>query len=121
VFAQADRDVVGRGEIAAQSVDRQAEWLEVTIGAKLASFAAGITPRQLDRIAHGQEEPDSAVEERLRNVFAVATYLAMRDGGASAYTWLTEPNPELQGQTPAALLHNGKSPETVWLAAAPPF
>ena len=121
MFAQTDREVVGRGEIAAQRIDHLAEWLEVTLGARLAAFAAGIGVRQLDRIAHGVEPPDRDVEDRLRNVFAVASYLAMRDGGASAYTWLTEPNPELEGQTPASLLHDGRSPQTVWLAAAPPF
>jgi Protein of unknown function (DUF2384) len=120
VFANADRGIAGR-EIAVQRIDRQAEWLEITLGARLASFAAGVTPRQLTRIAHGEDEPDRDTEERLRNLFAVASYLAARDGGASDYSWLTEPNPELEGQTPAHMLHEGQPPEVVWLAAVPPF
>ena len=118
MFAQAD--IAGR-DIAVQRIDRQAEWLEVTLGARLAAFAAGLTPRELARIAHREEDPDGEAERRLRNLFAVASFLAVRDGGASAYVWLTEPNPELAGRTPADLLHDGEPPETVWLAAAPPF
>jgi hypothetical protein len=120
VFANADRQIAGR-EIAVQRIDRQAEWLEVTLGARLAAFAAGVSPRDFVRIAHREIEPDEAAEQRLRNLFAVASYLAARDGGASAYAWLTQRNPDLGGRSPADLLHDGRAPETVWLAAAPPF
>ena len=120
MFAEADRQIAGR-EIAVQRIDRQAEWLEVTLGARLAAFAAGVSPREFVRIAHREAEPDEAAEQRLRNLFAVASYLAARDGGASAYAWLTQRNPELDGRSPADLLHDGSEPEVVWLAAAPPF
>jgi hypothetical protein len=116
----AHSQIAGR-EIAVQRIDRQAEWLEVTLGARLAAFAAGVSPRELTRIAHREAEPDDGAEQRLRNLFAVASYLAARDGGASAYAWLTQRNPELNDRSPADLLHNGGAPETVWLAAAPPF
>lgn len=108
-------------DIAVQRIDRQAEWLEVTLGTKLAAFAAGVTSRHLAAIAHRDESPDAGEEERLRNLFAVASFLATRDGAGTAYMWLTEPNPELDGRTPADLLHDGRTPENVWLAAAPPF
>jgi hypothetical protein len=120
VFAQADKGLAGR-EIAVQRIDRQAEWLEVTLGAKLASFAAGVSPAHLTRIARGEDRPDDLEERRVRNVFAVASLLATRDGAGSAYAWLTEPNPELNGRSPADLLHEGRAPENVWLAAATPF
>ena len=120
VFAMADRQIAGR-EIAVQRIDRQAEWLEVTLGARLAAFAAGLTTRDLIRIAHREAEPEKDAEQRLRNLFAVASYLAARDGGASAYAWLTQRNPELGDRSPADLLHDGRKPEIVWLAAAPPF
>jgi hypothetical protein len=120
VFAEADRQIAGR-EIAVQRIDRLAEWLEVTLGARLAAFAAGVSPRELTRIAQRADDPDDATEQRLRNLFAVASYLAARDGGASAYAWLTQRNPELDDRSPADLLHDGRKPEIVWLAAAPPF
>jgi uncharacterized protein (DUF2384 family) len=120
VFAQADKGVAGR-EIAVQRIDRQAEWLEVTLGSKLAAFAAGMSPAHLTRIAKRDETPSETEERRLRNVFAVASLLATRDGAGSAYAWLTEPNPELDGRSPADLLHSGSAPENVWLAAATPF
>ena len=84
VIAQADRRIAGR-EIAVQRIDRLAEWLEVTLGSQLAAFAAGISQPELTRISHGDALPDDGEERRLRNLFAVASYLAVRDGGASAY------------------------------------
>jgi uncharacterized protein (DUF2384 family) len=109
------------GEIAVERVDRLAEWLEVTLGPRLSAFAAGLSTRELVRIAHGEEEPEHDAEERLRNLFAVASMLAVRDGAGSAYAWLTEPNADLDGRSPASLLHDGGTPESVWFAAAPAF
>jgi hypothetical protein len=111
----------GGGEIAAERVDRLAEWLEVTLGTRLTAFAAGLTTRELVRIAHGDAEPGADAEQRLRNLFAVASLLAARDGAGSAYAWLTEPNEDLGGRSPASLLHDGGTPESVWFAAAPAF
>jgi uncharacterized protein (DUF2384 family) len=120
VFAQADRGIAGR-EIVLQRIDRQAEWLEVTLGSRLAAFASAMSPAHLTRIARGEDKPAAEEDRRLRNVFAVASLLASRDGAGSAYAWLTEPNPELGGRSPADLLHDGRAPENVWLAAATPF
>jgi hypothetical protein len=120
VVEQANMGMAGR-EIALQRIDRQAEWLEVSLGARLAAFAAGLSPRDLVRIAQREDEPEPDVELRLRNLFAVASYLVARDGAGSAYAWLTGCNSELEGRSPADLLHDGTPPETVWLAAATPF
>ena len=120
MFAQSDRGIAAR-EIAVQRIDRQAEWLEVTLGLRLASFAAGVSPSRMGRIAQGVDIPQVDEETRVRNLFAVVSYLAARDGAGSAYAWLTEPNPELDGRAPADLLHHGGAPETVWMAAATPF
>jgi hypothetical protein len=111
----------GGEEIAVERVDRLAEWLEMTLGTRLTAFAAGLTTRELVRIAHGDEQPRPAEEQRLRNLFAVASLLATRDGAGSAYAWLTEPNEDLGGRSPATLLHEGGTPESVWFAAAPTF
>src|SRR4051794_26970268 len=111
----------GSAEIAAERVDRLAEWLEVTLGTRLTAFAAGLTTRELVRIAHGDRSPAPDEEQRLRNLYAVAFMLAARDGAGSAYAFLTEPNQELGGRSPASLLHDGRKPEAVWFAAAPAF
>jgi len=120
VMAHEDRRIAGR-EIAVQRIDRQAEWLEVTLGSRLAAYAAGLSVTELVRFAHRHEEPEPDQEARLRNLFAVASYLAARDGAGSAYSWLTEPNAELDGSSPADLLHAGRPPEVVWLATSPAF
>jgi hypothetical protein len=115
-----DRQVV-TAEIAVERVDRLAEWLEVTLGPRLTAFAAGLSTRELVRIAHGEEKPAEDAEARLRNLFAVAAMIAARDGAGTAYTFLTEPNDDLGGRSPASLLHDGRTPESVWFAAAPTF
>lgn len=107
--------------IAAERVDRLAEWLEMTLGTRLTAFATGLTTREVVRIAHGDDAPGPAVEQRLRNLYAVASLLSARDGAGSAYAWLTEPNEELGGRSPARLLHDGRPPESVWFAATPAF
>src|SRR3954463_3116723 len=111
----------GGEEIAVERVDRLAEWLEVTLGTRLTAFAAGLTTRELVRIAHGDAAPAPDEEQRLRNLYAVASMLAARDGAGSAYAFLTEPNEELGGRSPASLLHDGRKPESVWFPPAPPF
>lgn len=111
----------GGEQIAIQRVDRLAEWLEVTLGPRLTAFASGLSTRELGRIAHGDAEPEAEAEQRLRNLFAVASMLAARDGAGSAYDWLTAPNSDLEGRSPASLLHDGGPPESVWFAAAPAF
>lgn len=109
------------GEIAVERVDRLAEWLELTLGTRLTAYASGITTRELVQIAHGHEEPDRDVEQRLRNLFAVASMIAVRDGAGSACEFLTAPNADLEGRSPATLLHEGGRPESVWFAASPVF
>src|SRR3954464_12422471 len=108
-------------EIAAGRVDRLAEWLEMTLGTRLSAFATGLSTPELVRIAHGDAAPDAEGERRLRNLYAVASLLAARDGAGSAYAWLTEPNEDLGGRSPARLLPDGRPPESVWFAATPAF
>jgi hypothetical protein len=108
-------------EIAAERIDRLAEWLEITLGTRLTAFATGLTTRELVQIAHGEERPGPDEERRLRNLYAVASLLASRDGAGSAYAWLIEPNEDLGGRSPARLLHDGRPPESVWFAATPAF
>lgn len=108
-------------EIAAERIDRLAEWLEMTLGTRLTAFATGLSSRELVQIAHGEARPGPDAERRLRNLYAVASLLAARDGAGSAYAWLTEPNEDLGGRSPARLLHDGRPPESVWFAATPAF
>jgi hypothetical protein len=107
--------------ITVERVDHLVEWLEITVGPRLSAFAAGISQKDLAKIAHGEDKPDEQIERRLRNLFAVASLLASRDGAGSAYAWLTQPNPELEMKTPAELLRDGESPEAVWFAAVPTY
>jgi hypothetical protein len=109
------------GRIESEPIDLLAEWLEATIGLRLTAFATNAKQTEIREIAHGDSCPRSELEKRLRNLYAVARYLAVRDRPASAPEWLMAPNPDLSGRAPADLLREGESPEPVWFAAAPTF
>ena len=106
--------------IGAGPIEVIAAWLASNIGARVVAYATGMSRSELTRIAHG-EEADPTADERLRNLFAVCSYMAIADGPGTAHDFLLEPNPELDGRAPAELLHDGARPEQVWLAAAPTF
>src|SRR5688572_12390962 len=108
---------VGIGE---GRIDEIARWLTSNIGARVVAYAAHTSRAEVARTAQG-ETPDPAVDERLRCIYAVVSYVAISDGPGSAHDFLVEPNPELGGRAPAELLHDGAPPERVWLAAVPAF
>jgi hypothetical protein len=109
------------GRIESERIDLLAEWLEATLGLRLTAFASNAKQTEIRRIAHGESCPVAALEERLRNLYAVTRLLTVRDRPASAPEWLMSPNPELEGRAPVDLLREGESPEPVWFAAAPAF
>lgn len=106
--------------IGAGPIDAIAQWLVTNIGARLVAFSAGVSRPELMRIAHG-EGTDEATDRRLRNVFAVCSYMAVADGAGAAHDFLLEPNDELNGRAPAEVLREGVAPQRVWLAAVPTF
>jgi hypothetical protein len=106
--------------IGAGPIEIIAGWLATNIGARLVSYAAGMSRAHLMGIAHG-EGATAEADERLRNLFAVCSYMALADGPGTAHDFLLEPNNELGGRAPAEALHDGAPPERVWLAAVPTF
>jgi hypothetical protein len=109
------------GRIESEPIELLCEWLEATIGLRLTAFATNARQTEIRQIAHGDSCPRSELEARLRNLYGVARFLAVRDRPASAPEWLMSPNPDLSGRAPAELLRAGESPEPVWFAAAPTF
>jgi hypothetical protein len=114
-------DVQQNLRIEDERIDHVAEWLEVTLGIKLTAYAVGCTPSDVTHWAHGDAEPSPNTEKRLRNLYAVAWFKVVNDGGGSAQEWLLQPNPELDNRTPAEMLREGEKPESVWFAVAPTF
>ena len=104
-----------------QRVEYVAEWLEVTLGPRLTAFAVGVTPSDICRFAHGDDEPGAEVEERLRNLYTATWFIASTDGPGSAHDWLVAPNPKLENRAPAELLRDGEAPAPVWFTVAPAF
>jgi uncharacterized protein (DUF2384 family) len=114
-------DVQQNLRIEEERIDHVTEWLEVTLGMKLTAFAVGCSAGDITRFAHGDDEPSATTEKRLRNLYAVAWFKVVNDGGGSAQEWLLQPNPELENRTPAEMLRVGEKPESVWFAVAPSF
>jgi uncharacterized protein (DUF2384 family) len=106
--------------IGAGPIDVIASWLATNIGARVVAYASGMSRSDLMRIAHGDGAEDDA-DRRLRNLFAVCSYMAVSDGPGTAHDFLLEPNVDLDGRTPADLLHDGEPPEKIWIAAVPTF
>jgi hypothetical protein len=104
-----------------QRVDHVTEWLELTLGPRLTAYAVGVSPGQICRYAHGDDEPAADVERRLRNLYRATWFMAATDGPGTAHDWLVEPNPELENRAPAELLREGKTPAHAWFAVAPAF
>ena len=94
-------------------IDHLAEWLEVTLGSRLAAYAVGVTPAEICRFAHG-ESPAAEVEQRLRHLYMATWFIASTDGPGTAHDWLMQPKPELENRAPAELLRCGESPDPSW-------
>jgi uncharacterized protein (DUF2384 family) len=106
--------------IGAGRLDEIALWLTTNIGPRLVAYAADTTRSDLARAAQGLEVDDK-IDQRLRCLYAVVTYVAQDDGAGTAHDFLVRPNPDLDGRAPAELLHDGAPPERVWMAAVPAF
>ena len=109
------------GRTAGQRVEYLAEWLEVTLGPRLAAYAVGVAPSDICRFAHGDDEPEPDVEERLRNLYKATWFIASTDGPGSAHDWLMAPNPKLEDRAPAELLRDGEEPAPVWFRVSTAF
>jgi hypothetical protein len=114
-----DERTHGRGD--SQRIDHLAEWLEVTLGARLTAYAVGVTAGDICRFAHGDEVPAAEVAQRLRDLYTATWFIASNDGPGSAHDWLTLPNPQLENRAPADLLRAGQSPAPLWFSMAPTF
>jgi hypothetical protein len=111
-------DVKHRQRIAEEPLEEVARYLELRLGTELAAYAVGIPPSDLVDLAGGSSSADQSAERRIRNLYAVAWFLATRDGPGTAYQFLVEPNSELDGRPPAEALRQGVAPQDVWFAAA---
>jgi transcriptional regulator with XRE-family HTH domain len=103
-----------------QRIDHLAEWLEVTLGARLVAYAVGVTPAEVARYAHG-ESPAADVEARLRNLYMATWFIASTDGPGTAHNWLMQPQAELENRAPAELLRGGEAPAAAWFSVQPVY
>jgi hypothetical protein len=97
-----------------ERIDRLAEWLELTLGVRLTAFAVGVSPADITRFAHGEEEPVAEIDRRLRNLHKATWFIASTDGPGTAHDWLMAPNALLAGRAPADLLRDGETPADTW-------
>lgn len=93
--------------------------LQEQLGQELVSVIVGCDTRTVARWANGEGQPPQAAEQRLRDAFQIVELLTAADSAAVARLWFTGMNPQLNDETPAEVLADGRAREV--LAAARAF
>lgn len=93
--------------------------LHEQLGQALLSVIAKRDTRTVARWANGKGRPPQASEQRLRDTFQIMELLTSADSKAVARAWFMGMNPQLNDETPAEVLADGRAREV--LAAARAF
>jgi len=98
-------------------VSEVARFLQETLGQKLVAHLAGVAdPKLVGRWAKGKNAPRSGAEERLRVAYQVFQLLQSEESPHVVRAWLVGQNPQLEGDSPASAIREGRLKE-VWVAA----
>jgi hypothetical protein len=93
--------------------------LQEQLGQTLLSVIAERDTRTVARWVNGKGQPPQASEQRLRDAFHVMEVLSSKESAAVARAWFMGMNPQLNDETPAEVLADGRAREV--LAAARAF
>lgn len=84
------------------------------LGAKLVAYIANVTETRAVRAwAEGERTPPPNTERRLRHAYMVATLIDRSEGDGVAATWFQGMNPQLGDRSPARVLHDDKTDESM--------
>jgi hypothetical protein len=101
------------------SVCDVAAGLQENLGQALLSVIVDRDIRTVTRWVSGDVQPPQASEQRLRDAFHIVTLLVSADAAPVARAWFMGMNPQLNDETPAEVLADGRAREV--LAAARAF
>lgn len=97
-----------------------ARYLQETLGQKLVAYMAGINdPKRVGLWAQGAQHPRDEPERRLRAALQIFHLLLAEDDAHVVRAWFIGMNPQLDDDSPAEAIREGRLKET--LAAARAF
>lgn len=97
-----------------------ARYLQEALGQKLVAYMADVRdPKRVGRWAQGAQAPREDAERRLRAAFQIFHLLLAEDTPHVIRAWFIGMNPQLDDDSPAEAIHDGRLKET--LAAARAF
>ncbi len=97
-----------------------ARYLQETLGQKLVAFMTGVAdPKRVGRWAQGSQAPREDAERRLRAAFQIFHLLLAEDSAHVVRAWFIGMNPQLDDDSPAEAIRDGRLKEA--LAAARAF
>lgn len=97
----------------------KAAFLQDALGQKLVAYMAGISDaRTVGRWAKGDSSPRGAHSERLRDAYHVFQLLVTQESPHTVRAWFVGLNPQLDDESPAAALREGRSRDVLVAAKA---
>jgi hypothetical protein len=97
-----------------------AQYLQETLGQKLVAYITGLSdPKGVGHWARGEQQPRHEAEIRLRAAYQVFHLLLGEDSSHVVRAWFIGMNPQLDDDSPAAALREGRLKDV--LAAARAF
>lgn len=102
------------------SVADIAAFLQDALGQKLVAFMVGVDdPKTIGRWAGEKSAPqDPEVERRLRDAFQIFRLLLAKESPYTVRAWFVGLNPQLDDESPATAIRDGRTRETLIAAKA---
>lgn len=101
-------------------IDGIAAYLQEALGEKLVGYMAGVEdPKGVGQWAKGTQKPRADAESRLRAAYQIYHLLLSGDAPHVVRAWFIGMNPQLDDDSPAEAIRDGRLKET--LAAARSF
>jgi hypothetical protein len=100
-------------------IDDIARYLQETLGQRLVAFMAGVAdPKRVGHWARGAQAPRDQAERRLRAAFQIFHLLLAEDSAHVVRAWFIGMNPQLDDDSPAEAIREGRLKEALSAAKA---
>jgi hypothetical protein len=96
-----------------------ATYLQDAVGQKLTGYMANVKDfKVVGKWARGEQEPHPASQERMRLAYRVFHYLQDAESTHTVRAWFVGLNPQLEDESPATAIREGRFKEVVVAARA---
>jgi hypothetical protein len=94
-------------------------YMQEVLGQKLVAYIAGVSdPRTVGRWAAGERTPRAEHEQRLRCAYQTFQLLLAEESPHTVRAWFLGLNPQLDDESPAQSIHDGKFRDVLVAAKA---